>query len=159
MGDLCLLRVNSIPHNPIRKSSKYMEEADYGKPHWTITGKSRKTRWRLSLQKHVFFICIHSNIFAWRIAWTEEPGGLQSMESQRVGHDWVSIHSPILHRRKSYTIATPHVRSVLWLPWDFHCFPSAFIKRTSENIFEKVKLWSFKEPVTCHNFYSDSKLF
>ena len=29
----------------------------------------------------------HSNILAWRIPWTEEPGGLQSMESQRVGHD------------------------------------------------------------------------
>ena len=29
----------------------------------------------------------HSSILAWRIPWTEEPGGLQSMESQRVGHD------------------------------------------------------------------------
>ena len=29
----------------------------------------------------------HSSIFAWRIAWTEEPGGLQSMGSQGVGHD------------------------------------------------------------------------
>ena len=29
----------------------------------------------------------HAGILAWRIAWTEEPGGLQSMESQRVGHD------------------------------------------------------------------------
>ena len=28
-----------------------------------------------------------SNILAWRIQWTEEPGGLQSMGSQRVGHD------------------------------------------------------------------------
>ena len=27
----------------------------------------------------------HSNILAWRIPWTEEPGGLQSMGSQRVG--------------------------------------------------------------------------
>ena len=27
----------------------------------------------------------HSSILAWRIPWTEEPGGLQSMESQRVG--------------------------------------------------------------------------
>ena len=26
----------------------------------------------------------------WRIPWTEEPGGLQSMESQRVGHDWAT---------------------------------------------------------------------
>ena len=27
---------------------------------------------------------------AWRIPWTEEPGGLQSTGSQRVGHDWVT---------------------------------------------------------------------
>ena len=32
----------------------------------------------------------HSSILAWRIPWTEEPGGLQSMESQRVGQDWVT---------------------------------------------------------------------
>ena len=31
---------------------------------------------------------MHSSILAWRIPWTEEPGGLQSMEMQRVGHDW-----------------------------------------------------------------------
>ena len=29
----------------------------------------------------------HSSIFAWKIPWTEEPGGLQSMGSQGVGHD------------------------------------------------------------------------
>ena len=29
----------------------------------------------------------HSTILAWRIRWTEEPGGLQSMGLQRVGHD------------------------------------------------------------------------
>ena len=29
----------------------------------------------------------HSSILAWRIPWTGEPGGLQSMGSQRVGHD------------------------------------------------------------------------
>ena len=29
----------------------------------------------------------HSSILAWKISWTEEPGGLQSMGSQRVGHD------------------------------------------------------------------------
>ena len=28
----------------------------------------------------------HSSIFAWRIPWTEEPGGLQSMGSQRIGY-------------------------------------------------------------------------
>ena len=30
----------------------------------------------------------HSSILAWRIPWTEEPGRLQSMGSQRVRHDW-----------------------------------------------------------------------
>ena len=29
----------------------------------------------------------HSSILAWRIPWTEEPSGLQSIGSQRVGHD------------------------------------------------------------------------
>ena len=29
----------------------------------------------------------HSSILAWRVPWTEEPGGLQFMELQRVGHD------------------------------------------------------------------------
>ena len=29
----------------------------------------------------------HSSILAWRITWTEEPGGLQSIGSQRVGHN------------------------------------------------------------------------
>ena len=31
-----------------------------------------------------------SRILAWSIPWTEEPGGLQSMGSQRVGHDWTT---------------------------------------------------------------------
>ena len=29
----------------------------------------------------------HYNVLAWRIPWTDEPGGLQSMGSQKVGHD------------------------------------------------------------------------
>ena len=32
----------------------------------------------------------HSSILAWRIPWTEEPGGLQSMRLQRDRHDWVT---------------------------------------------------------------------
>ena len=33
----------------------------------------------------------HSSILAWKIQWMEEPGRLQSMGSQRVGHDWVTF--------------------------------------------------------------------
>ena len=32
----------------------------------------------------------HSSTFAWRIPWTEEAGGLQSIGSYEVGHDWVT---------------------------------------------------------------------
>ena len=34
----------------------------------------------------------HSSILAWRIPWTEELGGLQSLGSQKVGHDWATKH-------------------------------------------------------------------
>ena len=40
--------------------------------------------WEDPLQKGM---AIHSSILAWRIPWMEEPGGLQSMGSQRVGHN------------------------------------------------------------------------
>ena len=44
----------------------------------------------LTMQKA---IATHSSTLAWKIPWTEEPGGLQSMGSRRVGHDWTtSLH-------------------------------------------------------------------
>ena len=33
----------------------------------------------------------HSTILAWRIPWTEGPGGVQSMELQKIGHDWSGL--------------------------------------------------------------------
>ena len=40
----------------------------------------------------------HSNTLAWKIPWMEEPGRLQSMESQRVGQDWTtSLHYWIIY--------------------------------------------------------------
>ena len=44
----------------------------------------RSLSWEDPLEKDM---ATHSSILAWRILWTEEPGGLQSMRSQRVGHD------------------------------------------------------------------------
>ena len=37
-------------------------------------------------------LATHSNILVQKIPWTEESGGLQSMGSQRLGHDWVTEH-------------------------------------------------------------------
>ena len=44
----------------------------------------RSLDWEDPLEKEM---ATHSSILAWKISWTEEPGGLQSMGSQRVGHD------------------------------------------------------------------------
>ena len=43
--------------------------------------------WEDTLEKE---IATHSSILAWEIPWTEEPGRLQSMELQRVGHDFAT---------------------------------------------------------------------
>ena len=48
----------------------------------------------------------HSCILAWTIPWTEEPGGLQSMGSQRIGHDWSNLaymHASIHSRQLSHS--------------------------------------------------------
>ena len=44
--------------------------------------------WEDPLEKRM---AAHSRILAWRIPWTEEPGGLRSIGSQRVGHDWSNL--------------------------------------------------------------------
>ena len=44
----------------------------------------RSLGWEDPLEKEV---ATHSSNLAWKVPWTEEPGGLQSMGSQRVGHD------------------------------------------------------------------------
>ena len=53
--------------------------------------------WEDPLEKEM---ATHSSILAWRIPWMEEPGGLQSMVSQRVRHDWATslTHSAIISR-------------------------------------------------------------
>ena len=39
---------------------------------------------------------IHSSTLAWKTPWAEEPGGLQSMGLQRVGHNCVTEHRPTI---------------------------------------------------------------
>ena len=53
----------------------------------------------------------HSSILAWRIPWTEEPDGLQSMRSQRVRHDWSDLACIIhlVHSEGAFK------KNILWL--------------------------------------------
>ena len=49
-------------------------------------------------------IASHSSTLAWKIPWMEEPGGLQSMESRRVEHDWATSLSlfTLMHWRRKW---------------------------------------------------------
>ena len=59
----------------------------------------RSLGWEDPLEKEM---ATHSSILAWKISWTEEPGGLQSMGSQRVRHDWVTNTLRILYVYPGY---------------------------------------------------------
>ena len=68
-----------------------------GLPRW-LSGK-KYTCWCRRLRRWGFDpwvdpleeeMATYSCVLTWTIPWTEHPGGLQSMESQRVGHDWAS---------------------------------------------------------------------
>ena len=52
-----------------------------------------------------------SSVLAWRIPWTEEPGGLHSMGSQRVRHDWAHTHT---HTQATRYVLKRAVSKVTW---------------------------------------------
>ena len=67
----------------------------------------------------------HSSILAWNISWIEESGELQSMGSQRAGHDWAAEHMHIIalqccvgfcYARKWISHMYSYVPSLLYLP-------------------------------------------
>ena len=59
----------------------------------------------------------HSSVLAWRIPWTEEPGGVQSLGSQRVRHDWASKH-PQHRPQEPAFIPLPHSVTGSTPPWE-----------------------------------------
>ena len=60
----------------------------------------------LSLPREVMekAVALHSSTLAWKVPWTEEPGGLQSTGLLRVGHDWATSLSLLtfMHWRKKW---------------------------------------------------------
>ena len=64
-----------------------------------------------------------SSIVAWRIPWTEETGGLQSMGSQRVRHDWATKHSILSDKWQNQNV--DRGQSDCW-EYLFPCYPGTF---------------------------------
>ena len=70
----------SFPHSSVNKESA----CNAGDP-----GSIGKIPWRRDRLPTP--VAPHSSTLAWKIPWMEEPGGLQSMGSHRVGHDWSDL--------------------------------------------------------------------
>ena len=68
--------------------------------------------WEDLLEKEM---AIHSSTIAWKIPWTEEPGRLQSMRSQSVGHDWATSLSLSVYSCHLFLISYASVSSLLFL--------------------------------------------
>ena len=76
--------------------------------------QARSLGWEDPLEKEM---ATHSSILAWRIPWTEEPDGLRSMGSQRVGHDWATslhFHSAYKLNKQGDSIQSWHTPSPIW---------------------------------------------
>ena len=71
----------------LRIHNKYFKNISSELPWWHLSTmretQVRSLGWE-DLEKEM---AIHSRIISWKIPWTEEPGRLQSMGSQRVGHN------------------------------------------------------------------------
>ena len=124
-------------------------------PHWETTRASLETQrlkrlpamwetqvwtlgWEDPLEKEM---ATHSSILAWRIPWTEEPGGLPSTGLQRVGHDWAtSLHFNLLEPQCYYFQST--VLLTLFLSFTFP-FTNFFISVLFKYIFVLPLLFSF----------------
>ena len=87
---------NNLAHTDSRLDKSYLREAERTKALLVLChfGFGVPTP---VLEKEM---ATHSSILAWRIPWTEEPGRLQSMGSQRIRHDWgTSLHfTPVLYQ-------------------------------------------------------------
>ena len=71
----------------------------------TALQETQETRvWSLGWEDLLEEMATHSSTLAWRIPWTEEPGGLQSMGSLRVRHDWTTSLSlfTFMHWRRKW---------------------------------------------------------
>ena len=99
------LQVNSLLCKPPGKNGEILSKSQVVlvvKNPPTNAGDSRDMRWIGSLGREDPLekeMATHSSIIAWEIPWTEKPGGLQSMGSERVGYDWVTNqhHSLVIY--------------------------------------------------------------
>ena len=98
MANICSPYTHSGEGNGTPLQYSCLENPMDGRAWWAAVHGVAKSRTRLSDFTFTFHfhalekeMATHSNVLAWRIPGTGEPGGLPSMGSHRVGHDWSDL--------------------------------------------------------------------
>ena len=86
----------------------------------------------------------HSSILVWKIPWTEDPGRLQSMGSQRVGHDWATSLSLSYSKTENFIIIFFFERNWTDFSLHFHLWNSLICKCIKY-------LFTYKFGLICYN--------
>ena len=106
------IKIKKIYILKIRQKKNRLIGKENGPPRWhndkesTCQCKRQETRvrplgWEDPLEE---CMATHSSVLAWRIPWTEEPGGLQSIGLQTVRHDWATEHAGIHTHHREQTM-------------------------------------------------------
>ena len=81
----------------------------------------------------------HSSTVAWKIPWTEEPGRLQSMGSQRVGHDWATSLCPLCVRGLALNVLNVVLKKKHHIMWQKKSFVSSLVNDSEMENLEESK--------------------
>ena len=91
----------------------------------------------------------HSSVLAWRIPGTEEPGGLPSMGSQRVGHDWSNLAAAAaadsILKSRDITLPTKvHLVKAMVFPVVMYGCESWTIKKAEHRRIDAFEVWCWR---------------
>ena len=89
----------------------------------------------------------HSSTLAWKIPWTEEPGRLQSMGWQRVGHDWSDLAAAAdsILKSRDITLSTKvHLVKAMVFPVVMYGCDSWTVKKAEHWRIDAFELWCWK---------------
>ena len=87
----------------------------------------------------------HSRTLAWKIPWMEEPGRLQSMGSQRVGHDWATLLSDsVLKSRDIILLTKVHTVKAMVFPAVMYGCDGWTIKKAEHRRTDALEFWCWR---------------
>ena len=104
----------------------------------------------------------HSSTLAWKIPWMEEPDGLPSMGSHRVGHDWSDLAAAVANMKNKnvkYRAIVKHWKWILLNIYYFSTFEIVFLFTSKMKKASILISWSTNICISSFQFLSHVRLF